>query len=173
MAAELLDDSDRLAREALLDMSADRIRSPSWQQAPTATHPRAVNVTASCRCGRVPPEHYDHDQDAQNAPRTGRNTRGSLPGATLATRRSGVGVPLAPLCDEALYPARYRMSDPARQGRIAVCCRPSQRECAADVALSPGATSSLGRSTPAGPAGCAQPQLASPQPAARGVSCSA
>ena len=130
MAAELLDDSDRLAREALLDMSADRIRSPSWQQAPTATHPRAVNVTASCRCGRVPPEHYDHDQDAQNAPRTGRNTRGSLPGATLATRRSGVGVPLAPLCDEALYPARYRMSDPARQGRIAVCCRQSQRECA-------------------------------------------
>jgi hypothetical protein len=44
----------------------------------------------------VPPQHHDHDQDAHNAPRGVLNARSPSPGATFATRRSGVRVPLAP-----------------------------------------------------------------------------
>jgi hypothetical protein len=45
----------------------------------------------------VPPQHHDHDQNAPNAPRGVVNARSPSPGATFATRRSGVRVPLAPL----------------------------------------------------------------------------
>jgi hypothetical protein len=42
-----------------------------------------------------PPPHHDHDQDAHNAPRGVLSARSPSPGATFATRRSGVRVPLA------------------------------------------------------------------------------
>jgi hypothetical protein len=41
----------------------------------------------------VPPQHHDHDQDAHNAPISVLKARSLSPGATFATRRSGVRVP--------------------------------------------------------------------------------
>jgi hypothetical protein len=46
-------------------------------------------------CPMCAPPHHDHDQDAHNAPRGVLSARSPSPGATFATRRSGVRVPLA------------------------------------------------------------------------------
>jgi hypothetical protein len=45
----------------------------------------------------VPPQRRDHDQDSQYAPKVAPYHAQFPPGATFATRRSGVRVPLAPL----------------------------------------------------------------------------
>jgi hypothetical protein len=73
---------------------------PGGLLALTATHPPTCHATAqlsmwSC-APFVPPENHDHDENAHDAPKATPNARSPRPGATFATRRSGVRVPLAP-----------------------------------------------------------------------------